>query len=46
MDVVHGEVALSDMAGSIGPVTAISGQVFANPLAPQHSQYTNTVHVP
>ena len=36
---VQGEVALSDLASSISPVTPIAGQVFANPLAPQHSQY-------
>lgn len=43
MDIVEGEVALSDLASSFNPVTPIAGQVFANPLAPQHSQYCTSV---
>ena len=38
LDIVRGEVAMIDMASSTSPVTYVSGQVYANPLATPHSE--------
>ena len=45
LDILQGEVAMSDMAGSTGPVEPVAGQIFANPLAPPHSRSTAVPHV-
>ena len=38
LDILSAEVAMSDLAGSIEQVKP-TGQIFANPMAPPHSEY-------